>query len=704
MEKNDVRDYSISSDNIKFPNFNNKDFEEKIREKVDENVLNKDIDTLIETINNLKKDYCNLISSNKNNFNTLTNSYKKRTYDFLVIIRAISSQFEILKLKINFFKNQNEKDLSLEKVEKISFDVFFEEEKEKFTNLISFQYKTDSDKTKLINIINIIISNSKDITNANSEYPINILDFCIKYSIMAINTIISQINTFSNLPNIKSQENQLIYFNLIFALEKLDSLSLFIRSCFLIPKNDIFNLDENSNEWNDIKKIICKVTPKNDKEIYDAFDYVEKYFNSLRPLVTWGITSSWNSINVIKCIPLLIKYKIYPNSSMYDSKKLQMMGCENLVSQVLNLGKIPLIKKYIFSNCPKIYRRKIYLKREEKEITLSYIKSLLQKINNQNKEINEELIKEEIETLNVNDNKPLYLEKISHEEKQYYTSTRLLHSSQIIFSNENNKYYRYFFCKTPKNKIRNTLFIHIHGGGFVSMTTTMHEPYLRKWSNKLNIPIIGLNYNLSPKVKYPKAIDDCFQSYMWLIKHAKNELNLDFKYIILSGDSAGGTLILSLLFLLLYKNKIEKLNIKLPDLILAQYPCCNTSINNMNLSLMLSWQDFFLNDDFLKYVCDAYRGNYNDDNDPFLNPEKVNLDILKFLPKIRFFFGQADPLRDDTIRLIYKISQIKNLDVKAYQFEFYGHGFYGLDPEILQKNPTEILISEVEEFLKEKNC
>ena len=44
-----------------------------------------------------------------------------------------------------------------------------------------------------------------------------------------------------------------------------------------------------------------------------------------------------------------------------------------------------------------------------------------------------------------------------------------------------------------------------------------------------------------------------------------------------------------------------------------------------------------INDDFLKYVCDAYRRNYNDDNDPFLNPEKVNLDILKFLPKIRFF-------------------------------------------------------------------
>jgi acetyl esterase len=236
------------------------------------------------------------------------------------------------------------------------------------------------------------------------------------------------------------------------------------------------------------------------------------------------------------------------------------------------------------------------------------------------------------------------------------------------------------------------------------MTTTMHESYLRKWSNKLKIPILGLNYHLSPEVKYPKAIDDIYQSYIWIIKNGKKELNLDFEYLILSGDSAGGSLLLSLIFLLIYKNKFENLNIKLPDLIIAQYPCCNTSIFNMNYSLMLSLKDFLLNDDFLKYVYYSYRGNYLNDNDPFLNPEKVTLDILKFLPRTRFFFGGADPLRDDIIRLIYKISQVNNLDFKAYQFQFYAHGFYGLDNEVLQKNPTEILLNEIEEFLKEKNC
>ena len=42
------KDYIISSGNVKFPNFNDPEFEEKIREKVDENLLLNDINTLIE--------------------------------------------------------------------------------------------------------------------------------------------------------------------------------------------------------------------------------------------------------------------------------------------------------------------------------------------------------------------------------------------------------------------------------------------------------------------------------------------------------------------------------------------------------------------------------------------------------------------------------------------------------------------------------
>ena len=41
---------------------------------------------------------------------------------------------------------------------------------------------------------------------------------------------------------------------------------------------------------------------------------------------------------------------------------------------------------------------------------------------------------------------------------------------------------------------------------------------------------------------------------------------MDIKTIILSGDSAGGIMVLSLVFLIITINQYENLNIKLPDL------------------------------------------------------------------------------------------------------------------------------------------
>jgi hypothetical protein len=164
------KDYIITTGNVKFPNFNDPEFEEKIREKVDENALLYDVNTLIDTLNNLENHYIKLISSNKNNFNDLTESYKKKTYNFLVIIRAMNYQFQILKSKLILLSNPNEKSSLLEALNKMSFDLFFEEYKEQFSHLILSQYKSNSDKEKLIEIIENIINNSKEISNVDSNY------------------------------------------------------------------------------------------------------------------------------------------------------------------------------------------------------------------------------------------------------------------------------------------------------------------------------------------------------------------------------------------------------------------------------------------------------------------------------------------------------------------------------------------------------
>ena len=120
----------------------------------------------------------------------------------------------------------------------------------------------------------------------------------------------------------------------------------------------------------------------------------------------------------------------------------------------------------------------------------------------------------------------------------------------------------------------------------------------------------------------------------------------------------------------------------------------------MGTSMLLSLKDFLLNDKFLIYVNESYRDIYSNDDDPFLNPEKVKECILKKLPRMRIQFGSCDPLRDDIIRLLAKIAKIKELDVKAYEFREYYHGWNGLvKTEFILKVPRELIYIEIKDVL-----
>ena len=254
--------------------------------------------------------------------------------------------------------------------------------------------------------------------------------------------------------------------------------------------------------------------------------------------------------------------------------------------------------------------------------------------------------------------------------------------------------------KSPTNN--DTLLIHIHGGAYIQGSTFGQEQYLREWCKHMGIPFLGIDYGLSPAHKYPEPINDCFQAYMWLLKNAKEELCMDLKNIIISGDSAGANMVFSLVFMLITINQYENLNIKVPDLLLIEYPTTYSGEDNVTNSLINSIKDLVFDPVFLKYVRDAYVGDYKNMDDPFLNPIKADEKILKFLPKTRLFFGSTDPLRDDSIRILYPISKVPGLDVLGYEFNNYWHSFNSITPKELRKMPWDFVFTEVDEFLKLK--
>ena len=484
-------------------------------------------------------------------------------------------------------------------------------------------------------------------------------------------------------------DNMIVLFDFLLILERIEALDLVLfNSFYYVDENDISNLDENGEEWQLIKKNFIRVVPNQSEVIYKAISDINKGMGVMGSILDNGFTSTSTLKNIFSSGWIVMGYKMNPKKAIYDGKKNDLIGDRpQSMIQMCNMMKIGIMKKLTMRSYPKIaFRKKLYLKREEKEITVDYIKQLVALLKSGKVEVDENTTPNK-----VTDPTDIYLETIAKERKKDYVSTRLIHSSKITFANEKPSFFS--FGKPKPNTTRDTLFIHIHGGGFIGTTTVVHEQYLRTWVNELNVPLIGIDYALSPQNKYPKAIDDIWQAYNWIINHAESEFNISTKRIILSGDSAGGNLIFSLVFLLIMHKR------RLPDLILAEYPCCDTSLYNMSPSMLLCLaDDGILNINFLKFCNEAYRNNYEDDEDPFLNPIKATEGLIKKMPLTYFFIGSCDPLRDGALRLMYKMSK-QNVPYKTYEFKEYIHGFYGINNQTLRRTPTYILMKEIKEFL-----
>ncbi|KAI1296614.1 Hormone-sensitive lipase [Halotydeus destructor] len=120
-----------------------------------------------------------------------------------------------------------------------------------------------------------------------------------------------------------------------------------------------------------------------------------------------------------------------------------------------------------------------------------------------------------------------------------------------------------------------TLIIHIHGGGFISLHPETHEVYLRYWSVMLQTPILSIDYSLSPEAKHPESLQECLDVYLFLTSGddaVKDAIGFHPKHIILAGDSAGGFLALSLSLALSQVKKLSVKQVPLPSSLVLQYP------------------------------------------------------------------------------------------------------------------------------------
>lgn len=688
--------YNLSKDDhIKYSFFEIPNFENEVNK---ENSMLNSLKTFDKSLENIFSKISEFISTNKNTFNDTCNENGVKSLDYLFLIKSTQYLVETIISKLENHEPKTE-----------SFQSIYDSLNSKFQKIFEIQYPNSKTDVSLIKDIQdttqTILDYSEEIKKTGNKPGIIITSTVTFYNVKYIVDLNDAIKKFEEIKEFKdssffnnqTKSNEIILFNVLLLLKRLKNMNQILYSSYLLEENDLMNKKEDSQEWNDVKKLLWIVRPKKDIDINKKMEEMSKK----------------------------MFYRMSQMGKMREGGKLQMIG--NMVSNLfsseqgveheakkalikLNGFKIEppkktmqmnmMMKKMLKIKYPKIeFRKKLYIRKEYKNITSDYIKELNDFLNGkitEPKDKNIFLFNNDYTIPDSISKKQLFSIQLEKNEKDFYVSTRLMNNKPLIFKGESN-------TSGIKNEFNNTLLIHITGGGFRSNNTFMMEKYLRQWSIDMGVAVMIIKKPEKDEDVYPETLNYFYQVYMWLMDHAKDELNMDIKKIIFSGDSSGGNLALSFLYLIIGIKLFEKKDIKIPDLILLEYPnlvlevtkvikMANSYNNYNSTNLQVSFGQDFLND-----LIKHYLGEFNDYKNMFVSPLYASNKMIENFPRVRFFIGDKDISRDSFMRGIYYFRNAKN--IRAYDFIGLYHGFNGIDDPDIFEMVKDFVVEEVKDIL-----
>ncbi|KAG0770136.1 hypothetical protein G6F16_011752 [Rhizopus arrhizus] len=203
------------------------------------------------------------------------------------------------------------------------------------------------------------------------------------------------------------------------------------------------------------------------------------------------------------------------------------------------------------------------------------------------------------------------------------------------------------------------------GGGWCVQPLAIHSFVASKLSNESQCAVVLVNYSLSPEVKFPVALEECFLVLQWILDtNNSKQLSIDPNRIAVAGDSAGGNLAAALT-----RHAIKRQ--------ILYYPILDATWSTESYK-EYGDKNYFSSLDFTQLMWKNYQPAEPESQNILACPSKATFHDLQGLPPAFIVTSHLDTLRDEAEAYGRQL-MMANVPVSTMRVMHAIHGFLSID-------------------------
>lgn len=118
--------------------------------------------------------------------------------------------------------------------------------------------------------------------------------------------------------------------------------------------------------------------------------------------------------------------------------------------------------------------------------------------------------------------------------------------------------------------------LYIHGGAFIAGSPLSHRNITNRYSEIFGAAVLAIDYRLMPENKRIDGVEDCRTAYRWILENGPDGPDA-LEHLVVSGDSAGGNLSLSLVAW------VRDQGLRAPDAVVALSPLVDCTFSSPSI-------------------------------------------------------------------------------------------------------------------------